>query len=569
MFFYTYNQLSPEQILEKLGPKPLAASVSDIYTGLAGKKARVSLDKGPVLELEFKCESRLIISEDGSASVEASYKAMNIKEAVLVSFMLPGTFRGWNLIIDTNTRTVTAFEVWFCGYKDNREVQREIYYGYIDCECGTGDPGVRTALTNRIEGKGFFWKDDIGIEILNFYPSVIYSSFVEISNPRGGITITAPSDFIKISDNLFIYSRVECEYSGTMVLEVIDLFTVKNIGVRLGFDENDALDYRMYKSCGKITGQISTYEAMTDYGTTIDLGPSMSEAMKKKGARPVYRPKYMYPPKTREEVKKAIANSVETFTGESIMPGGNVMPLSSYLVGKKFTLRFDDGGPVWEYDITEKTVLKWRCEGSDTWQSESYQAFEPAEDLIMFCHLHTGDENSRCVTFAVDFANALVTCIDAHIGNGRTEFEVWHKANFGVLEMDGVQPPLIRRHTITNELTGKAFTWTYSETMSSIHVYSSPESYSWTIFLANGSGGMMWSSPCIYVKLREDAYLMSWVEETCNGHQGTFVFNPRIMHDCGFFYGLNENGLHLTSFGAYARNAGQYDIASYFDAKLR
>jgi hypothetical protein len=104
--------------------------------------------------------------------------------------------------------------------------------------------------------------------------------------------------------------------------------------------------------------------------------------------------------------------------------------------------------------------------------------------------------------------------------------------------MDGVQPPLIRRHPITNELTGKAFTWTYSETMSSIHVYSSPESYSWTIFLANGSGGMMWSSPCIYVKLREDAYLMSWVEETCNGHQGTFVFNPRIMHDCGFFTAL-------------------------------
>jgi hypothetical protein len=568
MFFYTYNKLSPEQISEKLGSLPLAASVSEIYTGLAGKNAKISLDNGPVLDLEFKCESRLIFSEGGSASVEAAYKAMKIKEALLVTFMLPGTVRGWNLIVDTAARTVTAFEVWFCDYKDNREVQREIYYGYIDCDCGTGDPGVRTTLTNRIEGKGFFWRDDTGIEILNFYPSVMYSSFVEISNPRGGITISAPSDFIKISDNLFVYSRVECEYSGTLVLEVIDLFTVKNIGVRLGFDENDALDYRMYTSCGKITGQISTYEGMTDYGTTLNFG-SMPGAAKKKGARPVYRPKYMYPPKTKEEVRKAIANSVETFTGESIMPGGNVMPLSSHLVGKKFTLRFDNGGPVWEYDIAEKTILKWRYEGSDTWRSESYQAFEPAENLIMFCHLLTGEADSRCVTFAVDFTNALVTCIDAKIGNWRSDFEVGHKAIFGVLEMDGVQPPLIRRHTLTNELTGKAFTWTYSDTMSSIHVYSSPESYSWTIFLANGSGGMMWSSPCIYVKLREDAYMMSWVEETCNGHQGTFVFNPRIMHDCGFFYGLNENGLHLTSFGAYARTAGQYDIAAYFDAKQR
>ena len=114
-------------------------------------------------------------------------------------------------------------------------------------------PGKRHKTTNRLEGKGFHWVDDRGVELLTFYPSVIYSSFVEISNPRGGITICCPSDFIKVNDNLFIYSRIECEFSGTMVLEVIDLYGVKQIGVRLGFDENDELDYVMYRAKGDIT----------------------------------------------------------------------------------------------------------------------------------------------------------------------------------------------------------------------------------------------------------------------------------------------------------------------------
>lgn len=567
MFFYTYNALTPEQIAEKLGDRPLASSVSPTFDELAGKDLKVILDSGTTLELKFESADSVLVSENGADAVNTAYKAMKQKEVVIVSFMLPGTFRGWNIMIETGVRKVTAFEVWFCGYKDNREVQREIHYGYAECGCGTGDPGSRHHITNRLECKGLYWKDDLGIEMLNFFPSVMYSTFVEISNPRGGITVSAPSDFIKITDNLFIYSRVECEYSGTLVLEVIDLFRVSAVGVRLGFDENDALEYRMYKAEGTVTGQGATYEPMTDYGTEIHLGPIGQN--KEKGARAVYRPKYMHPDMNWEETKKMAEETKSTFGADSIMPGGNNMPLSDYMVGKQFTLRFDDGGPVWEYDVTSISSLRWRCEGESAWHEEQYEAFEPAENLIFFSHYHTGDPRYRCVANAVDFRNGLVTCIDGVLGNGRTEWEVGHKALFGIVEAEGVTAPLVRRHEITKELTGKSFSWTYSDTMTSIHVYSSPESYSWTIFLPNGSGGMMWSSPCIYVKLRDDAYLMSWVEETCNGMQGTFVFNPNIMHDAGFFYGIGDGGLKLTSFGAYARHCGDFDILKYFDQKNR
>jgi len=91
--------------------------------------------------------------------------------------------------------------------------------------------------------------------------------------------------------------------------------------------------------------------------------------------------------------------------------------------------------------------------------------------------------------------------------------------------------------------------------------------------LPNNAGGWMWSSPCLYVKLRDDAYLMSWTEDNCNGNQGTLVFNPRLMHDCGYFFGIGdleeEPDLHLTPMGAYARPLGRFDLMKYFDKSRR
>lgn len=569
MFFYEYSALSKEDISSKLGQHPAPRTTSPA-ADLGGKAMKIVLDNGPSLDYEFECKSNLTLSEGGEPAVECPYAALVIRDTILVSHMIPGTMRGYNLIIDVKTRLATVFEVWFCGYRDNREVQREIYFGYVDCCSGEGDPQKRHTFTNRVEGKGFYWKDDTGTEILNFYPSVIYSTFVELSDPRGGITISAPSDYVKLSDILYAYSRVECEYSGTFVLEVVDLFSVKNVGVRLGFDEHDELDYRMYTAEGEITGTIASFESMTDYGTKVpEVMSSHGETVKSKGARPVYRPRHLYPSMTADEVKKKLSEEIKPFSGESIMPGANKMELSDYLVGKQFTLRYDNGGPVWEYAVDSIDLLRWRKEGESEWHTEKYEAFEPADKLILFCHLHSCSDNARCPTIAIDFSNGLTTCIDARIGSYRSDWEVGHRAIFGVVEAEGINAPLVRRHEITKDLVGKAYTWTYSDMMSSIHVYSSPESYSWTIFLPNGSGGMMWSSPCIYVKLREDAYMMSWVEETCNGSQGTFVFNPRIMHDAGYFFGISPERLNLTSFGACARNAGCYDIAKYFEIKQR
>ncbi|MDR1328100.1 MAG: molybdenum cofactor biosynthesis F family protein [Oscillospiraceae bacterium] len=587
MFFYNYNSLTTEEISKKLGQAPVAQGGGAIPS-LAGKTLKITLDggvtleKGPALEYAFLSDGMLTLSEDGAAGVTGPYRGIELGEVTLFTHLIPGTQRGYNVIID-GRGLVTVVEVWFSGFDEKREVQREVYFGYV----GGGEiPEKRHSLTNRVEGKGFHWKDCTGFETLVFYPSVTYSTLVELSPARGGLTIAAPSDYIKIDDRFFIYDRVECEFSGTFTLDVVDLFTVKSAGVRLGFDENDALEYRVFTADGEITGQAATFEPVGDYGTKIADTYAEHGSAPVKGARAVYRPRLMHTDLTKEQVKAALAKPGMIFAGSSIMTGSNNMEPTDYLAGKKFTLSFDTsrsyewergfkdgdvsesrkipGDIVWEYEVSDAKTLKWRAEGASAWSEEAYQAFEPAKDIILFSHVHTGSENGRCVTLAVDFTTRLATCIDAQVGSWRSDWEIGHCAIFGVLKADGIRPPETKRHHHTTELVGKSFTWDYGMNVSSIHVYSTPESYSWTIFMSNGSGGMTWSAPCIYVKLRDDAYLFSWVEEKCNGNQGVMVFNPNIMHDAGYFYGMSENGVSLTTLGAFSRTAGEFDILKHF-----
>jgi hypothetical protein len=251
------------------------------------------------------------------------------------------------------------------------------------------------------------------------------------------------------------------------------------------------------------------------------------------------------------------------------------MPFTDFLVGKKFKIILDnekhaaapwagENKPVYDYEVIDGENLKVSINGG-AYTLEKYRAFEPAKDIYLFSHQITGDPNFLNLTVAADFSTGLVTVVHGQIGSWLHPHEASGYAKFGVLEYPGVTPSFARRHHFTTDLVGKAFAWSYSDQMASIHVYSSPESYSWTIFTGENAGGATWSSPCFYIKLRDDAYLFQWVEENCNGGQGLMVFNPQIMHDAGYFYGASENGLQLTIMGAYARKIGSFDIGKYFN----
>jgi hypothetical protein len=141
------------------------------------------------------------------------------------------------------------------------------------------------------------------------------------------------------------------------------------------------------------------------------------------------------------------------------------------------------------------------------------------------------------------------------------------KTLFGVVEMKGLVAPKYRRHQFTDELVGRAVSWNYRPGLTSMHLYATPHSLSWIIFLDNGAGGLEWSGPASYVKIRDELYLAYWLEEACNGTLGTILVNLRTMRNCGVDYHGGPNGISLGSVGAHARHAGRFDTAKFFTPK--
>lgn len=163
-----YTKLTREQIDRALVPAAAGPSSASQYSPvLVGRSLKIVTDGGPVLSYTFRDERELTVAEGDAAPVPSGYGTLTLEQVVLFSHMVPKTQRGYSVVVDLETSLATVFEVWFSGYKDNREVQRQMYYGYVEVS-GKEPPKQRHHLTNRLEGKGFHWTQDTGIETLRW-----------------------------------------------------------------------------------------------------------------------------------------------------------------------------------------------------------------------------------------------------------------------------------------------------------------------------------------------------------------------------------------------------------------
>jgi hypothetical protein len=358
-----YTKLSKQQISAKLAPVVAAgpAHASPLSEALVGESMRIVTDGGPALAYTFPAANRLSVAENGAAAADAGYGALTLDRVAMFSHMIPGTQRGYTVVIDRDTNLATVFELWFSGYEDNREVQREIYYGYVE-QPGRAAPEERHAATNRLEGHGYYWKQDAGAETLEFFPSAAYSHFVELSRLGGELGFCGPSDYVKINDELYVYSRTECEFAGTFTLYVLDLNRVEQVGVRLGFDADDALRYYVFRGQGEWLGQLAQFEKFGDVAGD-PLAPP--DGQREKGQRRVYRPFKTLPKMTPAEVDAVVAEKTTVFASRGSM-AGNAAPATDYLAGKTLTLRYDHA-PAMEYRFDDAETLRWRKEGAGAW----------------------------------------------------------------------------------------------------------------------------------------------------------------------------------------------------------
>jgi hypothetical protein len=591
MHRFKYTKLTKDQIGTKLkaaegGPR----SASAFSNVLNGKTLKIVTQDGPTLEYKFGANRRLTLAESGK-QVSAGYGELTLNQMVFFSHLIPGEQKGYNVFIDQKTNLATVFEVWTSsGIKqnagrpneftlDDREVQRQIYFGHVDS--GQKAPEKLHHYTNRMTGKGIHWTQDTGIETLELYASVANTNFVELTRHVDDLSYVATSDYVLVDDRTVIYNRTECEFSGIHTCFVADLYGVKQVGVRFGFNDKDELEYYMFKGDGKVVGQLAYLENFDDHGLRPMFAPAATAggpaAPPQKGARTTYRPVRTFTHMTDEEVHQAALTRTSAFGAggaaqqapPQAVATGNNLPFSDILVGKEFTLRFDHGGPVRDYRIKEMFKLRYRDHSDNVWHDADYRAYEGDDNLAWFGHMIADSKPRASVQVAVDFTNGLATSIESHMGTPYYGNETSYRAVFGVAEMPGLEAPLYIRHELTDELVGHAFSWSYSDQTTSMHIYSSPHSMSWVIFTGAQALGAEWSSPCIYVKLRPGVYIFCQNEEACNGAQMVELLNTKASHDCGFTYNGGARGVSLGVTGAIGRHIGKFDLTGLYGPKRR
>jgi hypothetical protein len=563
-----FTKLSEGQILAALAGVARAGPVcaSPLSDTLRGRSLRIVTDRGPTLAYKFTSERQLSVSEDGGRAIVTGYGALVQDHILLIAHLIPGTLRGYAVVIDERSDIVTVFDLWFGGFEDRREVMREIYGGYVET-AGKPAPVTRHKPSNRAEGKGFYWKQDSGFETLDYYPSAAYSHFVELTGSGSELGFCAPSDYLQIDDEFYIHTRIEAEFSGTLTLYVMDLNRQEQIGVRLGFDRLDALDYYLFRGKGEWLGQIAQFERFGD--TKGDVLPLPENA--RKGERRVYRPVRSYPKMSREQVAKAVAGHRRVFAPRIGAGSGasgmavNGTPAVPVLSGKRFAIRYD-GGLVMEYRVENADTLAWREDGG-AWQTTRYQAWESMPGVVLFGHLLEGEADHDGHMVVADFDAGLATCFNGYLNTPFFAQEAGARTLFGVLEGQGIPAPGNLRHQRTREMLGRALTWNYAPGLTSMHLYSTPTTVSWIIFTDSGAGGMEWSGPGDFVKIRDGLYFCYWLEEACNGTLGTILINMRTMHDAGIGYHCGTEGLSMSQIGAHARHAGQFDVTRFFAKK--
>src|SRR5690606_19406759 len=329
MHRFQYTKLGRDQIGSKLstveatGPQ----SASAFSTALSGKTLRIVTKNGPTLEYRFGTDRTLSLTE-GDKQVSAGYGELALDQIVFFSHLIPGEQKGYNVFVDQRTNLATVFEVWLSsGIKqgtgenqfalDDREVQRQIYFGHVDN--GQPAPEELHHYSNRMSGKGFYWKQDTGVETIELYTSVANTNFVELTRHVDDLSYVATSDFVMVDDRYFFYDRTECEFSGIHTCFALDLMGEKQVGVRFGFNENDELEYYLFRGKGKVVGQVAHLVPFDEHGKVPMFAQppanstSTSAASPQKGARTTYRPIRTFTHMTDEQVHEAAERRTAAF----------------------------------------------------------------------------------------------------------------------------------------------------------------------------------------------------------------------------------------------------------------
>ena len=242
---------------------------------------------------------------------------------------------------------------------------------------------------------------------------------------------------------------------------------------------------------------------------------------------------------SKEAVEAVVAKNLppEVYA-TSAFTGPYTPPNSEDLVGKELIFRGED--KVFCFKFVGPHAL--RFSEADGVEKDCYCDVKTLDhEIYMVNQLIPGYACSRQVTLVADLKTGCATVCDAHLGTAYSNIDVDREFFFGKLDGDYAGGEL---HHFTDEMTGLAFSWDYGEGRMIVkHMYNSNLYYTYTMQTENGA--WMAANPADYVKLRDNVFIFSFVEERQPGVQGLFVIDVNSRHDMGCFYGYSPE--HITS----------------------
>lgn len=248
------------------------------------------------------------------------------------------------------------------------------------------------------------------------------------------------------------------------------------------------------------------------------------------------------PSLTKEEVKHICMgweNASKSGMGESVRGS-----FSQGLAGQTLELIFDDFNAL-TYVVELGEKISWSDNGKD-FKDEYAQILEldTAPEIFIMNHLRAGTFPLENITLVIDVKTRLITLICAKLGNAHRPRDVERTFHFGFIKSN--DSGIMNRHNYTTELVGKIIDWSYDNENQFIvkHLYMNNEHMVYLLLEAElKEKGLVEAAECDYIKIRENIYIMSWLEKGHQGMQGVALIDIKALHDVGSFFGININNI--------------------------
>ena len=228
------------------------------HTKFAGTEFVLKFDNGgPVIHYHFISEHRLVWN-DGKEDHEEYYEALQIdKDIFLLAHLRKDTRpqESVTIALDFGMNLATCILSKMGNEYSAREISQFIWFGVIDHDNLPTPLVWRHHFTREFAGRSMGWsyRDDMASQ--HIYGTSHSLAWVILTGPGAGLLGSAPAQYMKINDHIYMLTWVETNSSGQQGVVLMNLNTMHDVGTFYGINHNQQFEFYTYGARGYNLGQ--------------------------------------------------------------------------------------------------------------------------------------------------------------------------------------------------------------------------------------------------------------------------------------------------------------------------